>query len=78
MTATFLEQAKISSNHGLRAALGSSPPRSMNRRPDEVEPESASWIRYRVYAEAVEDALGSEIDYAMLVKLYGASKDRTD
>jgi IS1 family transposase len=30
---------------------------------------------YRVYAEAVEDAFGSEIDYAMLVKIYGASND---
>jgi IS1 family transposase len=29
----------------------------------------------RVYAEAVEQAFGSEIDYAMLVKLYGASGD---
>jgi len=26
---------------------------------------------YRAYLEAVEDAFGSEIDYAMLVKLYG-------
>jgi IS1 family transposase len=30
---------------------------------------------HRVYAEAVEDAFGSEIDYAMLVKIYGASGD---
>jgi IS1 family transposase len=30
---------------------------------------------HRVYAEAVEDAFGSEIDYAMLVKLYGSSGD---
>jgi IS1 family transposase len=30
---------------------------------------------YRVYAEAVEDAFGSDIDYAMLVKIYGASND---
>jgi IS1 family transposase len=30
---------------------------------------------HRVYAEAVENAFGSEIDYAMLVKLYGASND---
>lgn len=30
---------------------------------------------HRVYAEAVEHAFGSEIDYAMLVKLYGASGD---
>jgi hypothetical protein len=29
----------------------------------------------RVYAEAVEQAFGSEIDYAMLVKLYGPSAD---
>jgi IS1 family transposase len=30
---------------------------------------------HRVYADAVEDAFGSEIDYAMLVKLYGASNE---
>ena len=30
---------------------------------------------HRVYADAVEDAFGSDIDYAMLVKLYGASND---
>ena len=30
---------------------------------------------HRVYSEAVEAAFGSEIDYAMLVKLYGASND---
>ena len=30
---------------------------------------------HRVYADAVESAFGSEIDYAMLVKLYGASSD---
>lgn len=30
---------------------------------------------YRVYGEAVENAFGSEIDYAMLVKIYGASND---
>jgi IS1 family transposase len=30
---------------------------------------------HRMYAEAVENAFGSEIDYAMLVKLYGASND---
>ena len=30
---------------------------------------------HRVYAEAVENAFGCEIDYAMLVKLYGASND---
>jgi len=30
---------------------------------------------HRVYAEAVELAFGSEIDYAMLVKVYGASND---
>jgi IS1 family transposase len=27
---------------------------------------------YRVYLDAVEDAFGSEIDYAMLVKVYGS------
>jgi IS1 family transposase len=31
---------------------------------------------HRVYADAVENAFGSEIDYAMLVKLYGAPSDR--
>src|ERR1700686_3040080 len=30
---------------------------------------------HRVYAEAVEAAFGSDIDYAMLVKLYGASNE---
>jgi IS1 family transposase len=30
---------------------------------------------HRVYAEAVENAFGCEIDYAMLVKIYGASND---
>jgi IS1 family transposase len=30
---------------------------------------------HRVYADAVEDAFGAEIDYAMLVKIYGASND---
>jgi IS1 family transposase len=30
---------------------------------------------HRVYAEAVENSFGSEIDYAMLVKIYGASND---
>ncbi|MGA2004297.1 MAG: IS1 family transposase [Terriglobales bacterium] len=30
---------------------------------------------HRVYAEAVEKAFGSEIDYAMLVKIYGASNE---
>ncbi len=30
---------------------------------------------HRVYADAVEQAFGSEIDYAMLVKIYGASND---
>jgi IS1 family transposase len=30
---------------------------------------------HRVYADAVEQAFGSDIDYAMLVKLYGASSD---
>jgi IS1 family transposase len=33
---------------------------------------------HRVYAEAVEDAFGSEIDYAMLVKIYGASGENPD
>jgi len=30
---------------------------------------------HRVYADAVEDAFGADIDYAMLVKIYGASGD---
>jgi IS1 family transposase len=30
---------------------------------------------HRVYAEAVEQAFGADIDYAMLVKLYGAAPD---
>jgi len=33
---------------------------------------------HRVYAEAVEDVFGSEIDYAMLVKLYGASGENPE
>jgi IS1 family transposase len=33
---------------------------------------------HRVYADAVEDAFGSEIDYAMLVKLYGASNENPE
>jgi IS1 family transposase len=30
---------------------------------------------HRVYAEAVEGAFGMDVDYAMLVKIYGASND---
>lgn len=33
---------------------------------------------HRVYAEAVEDAFGADIDYAMLVKIYGASSDNPE
>ncbi len=33
---------------------------------------------HRVYAEAVEDAFGSDVDYAMLVKIYGASNDNPE
>jgi IS1 family transposase len=33
---------------------------------------------HRVYADAVEDAFGADIDYAMLVKLYGASNDNPE
>lgn len=33
---------------------------------------------HRVYADAVESAFGSEIDYAMLVKIYGASSDNPE
>lgn len=30
---------------------------------------------YRLYAEPIEDAFGGDIDYAMLIKLYGGSED---
>jgi IS1 family transposase len=33
---------------------------------------------HRAYAEAVEGAFGMEVDYAMLIKLYGASADSPD
>ena len=33
---------------------------------------------HRVYAEAVEAAFGADIDYAMLVKIYGASNDNPE
>jgi IS1 family transposase len=33
---------------------------------------------HRVYADAVEDAFGADIDYAMLVKIYGASGDNPE
>jgi IS1 family transposase len=33
---------------------------------------------HRMYAEAVEEAFGADIDYAMLVKLYGASNDNPE
>ena len=33
---------------------------------------------HRVYADAVEDAFGADIDYAMLVKVYGASNDNPE
>ncbi|MFZ3341626.1 MAG: IS1 family transposase [Terriglobales bacterium] len=33
---------------------------------------------HRVYAEAVEDAFGADIDYAMLVKIYGASSENPE
>ena len=33
---------------------------------------------HRVYADAVEDAFGADIDYAMLVKIYGASSENPD
>lgn len=32
----------------------------------------------RAYAEAVEGAFGMDVDYAMLIKLYGAPSDRPD
>ena len=32
----------------------------------------------RAYAEAVEGAFGIDVDYAMLIKLYGAPSDRPD
>ncbi|MCG3196418.1 MAG: IS1 family transposase ISNisp5 [bacterium] len=34
-----------------------------------------TWDGHRAYLDAVEDAFGCEIDYAMLVKLYGADPD---
>ena len=33
---------------------------------------------HRVYADAVENAFGGDIDYAMLVKIYGASNDNPE
>ncbi len=33
---------------------------------------------YRVYADAVQGAFGIAVDYAMLIKLYGAPSDRPD
>jgi IS1 family transposase len=33
---------------------------------------------HRVYADAVEDAFGADIDYAMLVKIYGASNENPE
>lgn len=33
---------------------------------------------HRVYAQAVEGAFGMEVDYAMLIKLYGAPSDKYD
>jgi IS1 family transposase len=33
---------------------------------------------HRAYAEAVEGAFGMDVDYAMLIKLYGAPTDRPD
>jgi IS1 family transposase len=33
---------------------------------------------HRIYANAVEDAFGMEIDYAMLVKIYGAANDNPE
>ena len=35
-------------------------------------------VGLRVYADAVEDAFGADIDYAMLVKIYGASNDNPE
>jgi len=33
---------------------------------------------HKVYADAVEDAFGADIDYAMLVKIYGASSENPE
>jgi IS1 family transposase len=33
---------------------------------------------HRVYADAVESAFGTDIDYAMLVKIYGADRRETE
>jgi len=32
----------------------------------------------RVYVDAVDDAFGCQIDYAMLVKMYGADREETE
>jgi IS1 family transposase len=49
----------------------------------DVASRITNWIQlttdgYRMYVDAVEDAFGSEIDYAMLVKIYGASNDNPE
>jgi IS1 family transposase len=33
---------------------------------------------HRIYADAVEDSFGADIDYAMLVKIYGASNENLE
>ena len=33
---------------------------------------------HRAYAEAVEGAFGMDVDYAMLIKLYGAPSEKYD
>jgi IS1 family transposase len=35
-------------------------------------------VGHRMYADAVEESFGANIDYAMLVKLYGASSDNPE
>jgi hypothetical protein len=32
-------------------------------------------MSYKVYGEAVEEVFGADVDYAMLVKIYGACND---
>jgi hypothetical protein len=32
---------------------------------------------HKVYLDAVEDAFGGDIDYAMLIKLYGVTQEET-
>ena len=47
---------------------------------DDVASRLATWVQltsdgHKAYLEAVEGAFGADVDYAMLVKIYGASSD---